>query len=340
MSEILLSICIPTYNRCDKVCSIVQNCLSSKNMDFEIIVSDNCSTDDTVEKLKSINDKRLIILESDKNYGTYVNGNKALLAGKGKYIMPFMDRDNINMKYFDIVLDYLQKHDFAAGVLTPDYSSDDINFFIYSSKIDALRFCARGNHPSGFLYNRKLVQEHKIFDICSNYDEKIRAFSTDFISTILCEYGDIALLNVPFTMLGQPPFDDAKHSNTYSQSKKNVFFMPWYRFSVFEVYLDFLDREVKLSFSKRLKLIKTLLKDLYVYSTDWYLSILNNKNICEWYALSEDFVENEKARNLKVDYLMMVFKSEKFYKMFVYFLAAISFYFWFRKNKTKTFLQV
>ena len=70
MSDIILSICIPTYNRGQSLFDNVKKWLQSDNKNFEIVIADNCSMDNTVELLKSIEDSRLKIIENDKNYGS------------------------------------------------------------------------------------------------------------------------------------------------------------------------------------------------------------------------------------------------------------------------------
>ena len=77
----LLSICIPTYNRCDKVLALLRF-LSSElenNVfvnDIEIIVSDNCSTDDTKD--------RVLQFTEGSNFFIY-HGNQSNLGLIGKW---------------------------------------------------------------------------------------------------------------------------------------------------------------------------------------------------------------------------------------------------------------
>jgi glycosyltransferase involved in cell wall biosynthesis len=46
----LFSIVIPTYNRSDLVQGAVRSILAQTRNDFEVVVSDNCSQDDTRER--------------------------------------------------------------------------------------------------------------------------------------------------------------------------------------------------------------------------------------------------------------------------------------------------
>nr|WP_315418510.1 glycosyltransferase family 2 protein [uncultured Pedobacter sp.] len=52
MNETLLSICIPTYNRCEVLDKVLANIFNDKDYNaalIEVIVSDNCSTDNTAQ---------------------------------------------------------------------------------------------------------------------------------------------------------------------------------------------------------------------------------------------------------------------------------------------------
>ena len=69
MEDILLSICIPTYNRADIVYECVKECLKISGDDIEVVVNDNCSTDDTKGKLEKIVDKRFRYYRNNENIG-------------------------------------------------------------------------------------------------------------------------------------------------------------------------------------------------------------------------------------------------------------------------------
>ena len=56
--EIFLSICIPTFNRAEIVYRTVKKCLEYNSDKIEVVVSDNCSDDNTEELLMKIDDKR------------------------------------------------------------------------------------------------------------------------------------------------------------------------------------------------------------------------------------------------------------------------------------------
>jgi hypothetical protein len=82
----LFSIIIVTYNSAEHI----ENCIHSimKNIDignYEIIIVDNCSTDETVKIVKKYTDVHLII--NSQNYGFATANNKGFKIAKGEYII-------------------------------------------------------------------------------------------------------------------------------------------------------------------------------------------------------------------------------------------------------------
>lgn len=85
MKEILLSICIPTYNRADTLEQSLKHLVENSEIDdrVEIIVSDNCSTDNTKEVVSRF--PRVKYYCNETNIKDY-NFSKALSYGNGLYL--------------------------------------------------------------------------------------------------------------------------------------------------------------------------------------------------------------------------------------------------------------
>lgn len=89
----LFSVIIPTYNRSGKAKRAVESVLSQTFTDFEILVMDDGSTDDTADVIKSIADPR-ITYQWDTNYGGPAKPrNRGIAIAKGKWIC-FLDADD------------------------------------------------------------------------------------------------------------------------------------------------------------------------------------------------------------------------------------------------------
>lgn len=91
----LVTIAIPTFNRASLLKDCVRAALSQTYQHFEILVSDNASTDDTEEVLREFTDCRLRVIRQNKNIGLLPNWNACLAGAKGDYIVFVSDDDRI-----------------------------------------------------------------------------------------------------------------------------------------------------------------------------------------------------------------------------------------------------
>jgi glycosyltransferase involved in cell wall biosynthesis len=93
-SSPLISVVLPVYNVALYVKEAINSILEQTIQDFEIIIIDDCSTDNTIEVIETIKDYRLKIIKKNKNKGLVDSLNIGFDAAKGKYIAR-MDGDDI-----------------------------------------------------------------------------------------------------------------------------------------------------------------------------------------------------------------------------------------------------
>ena len=86
-----LSVIIPVYNRPEKVIKAIESVPNRD--DVEIIVVDDCSTDNTLDVLKSYNNRSITILQTSANGGPGIARNMGLDIATGEYIL-FLDSDD------------------------------------------------------------------------------------------------------------------------------------------------------------------------------------------------------------------------------------------------------
>lgn len=88
MANPKVSILIPAYNYGHYIGEAIESALAQTFGDFELIVVDNCSEDNTQEVVEgyAAKDARVRYIKNDSNIGMYRNYNKALLHASGTYI--------------------------------------------------------------------------------------------------------------------------------------------------------------------------------------------------------------------------------------------------------------
>ncbi len=114
----LVSIGIPTYNRAatGNLQSVIQRALQQSYENIEVIVSDNCSPDNTTDVVKSFDDPRLQYFRQETNIGANNNFNFCLDQAKGKYFLLFHDDDSIDADFIETCMAAL-KPEQTVGVI-------------------------------------------------------------------------------------------------------------------------------------------------------------------------------------------------------------------------------
>lgn len=120
----LVTIGIPTYNRCDLLLHSIESIQNQTYRRLEILISDNCSTDttsDVVNALKNT-DARISYVRHPKPIPVWDNFSSPLNQAKGEYFMWLADDDFISPNYVERCVDFLTNHpgySLAAGVTVP-----------------------------------------------------------------------------------------------------------------------------------------------------------------------------------------------------------------------------
>jgi glycosyltransferase involved in cell wall biosynthesis len=89
----LVTIGIPTYNRSGCLVKAVRSALAQTYSHIEVVVSDNASTDDTLLRMREIDDPRVTLLKQPKNLGMIGNFNACLNAARGTLFLMLSDDD-------------------------------------------------------------------------------------------------------------------------------------------------------------------------------------------------------------------------------------------------------
>ena len=88
-----VSVILPTYNRAHTVKRAIESVLHQSHADFELVIVDDGSTDNTIDVINEITDRRIQILRHKTNRGAGIARNTGIQASQGKYIA-FQDSDD------------------------------------------------------------------------------------------------------------------------------------------------------------------------------------------------------------------------------------------------------
>ena len=110
MTEGLVSVVIPVYNAENYVGETIESVLKQTYSNFEIIIVDDCGSDNSMEVVKQYKDERIKILHNDKNRGIAYSRNRGIANAEGEYIA-LLDNDDIAVDTrLQKQIDFLQKH--------------------------------------------------------------------------------------------------------------------------------------------------------------------------------------------------------------------------------------
>lgn len=104
----MISVCIPTYNGGKFIRQQLGSILSQLSNDDEIIISDDSSTDNTLEIINSFNDKRIKVFENNTFHSPIYNLENALKQAGGDYIFLSDQDDEWMLNKISVVMEHLK----------------------------------------------------------------------------------------------------------------------------------------------------------------------------------------------------------------------------------------
>ena len=104
---------MPSYNTAQYIGESIKSVISQTYQNWELIIVDDCSTDNTEEIVKDFKDQRIRFFKNEKNSGAAISRNKALKEAKGRYVA-FLDSDDLWVpEKLEKQVIFIQEHDYA-----------------------------------------------------------------------------------------------------------------------------------------------------------------------------------------------------------------------------------
>lgn len=196
----LISIIIPTYNSSGTLRRCLESLLKQTFTDFEVLVMDGCSKDDTVsiaEELSRQFDGRLsIVSEPDK--GVYDAMNKGILRSKGEWLL-FLGSDdrlyNETVLASIATLPRLAKYDLVYGNAIFQHCQQ-----IYDGQFSLAKIVYERNICHQAIFYKKSLFEivgnyDLTYSIYADYDYNIKCFSQPgiryrYVDLVISEYNE------------------------------------------------------------------------------------------------------------------------------------------------------
>lgn len=181
MSNKLISICIPTYNRPLELKRTLESIDTTKYDDVDIVISENCSpkqaeTREVVEAFKAQTKYEVHYYENDRNLGYDKNIRALVSRATGKFCMFFSDDDLFMPNAMDGFVEFVRAHQHCGYILRSyrnynrDGSFQDFRYYaddreFPAGKDTAIELFDKSVFLSGFTIQSEEAKKYVIDDL-------------------------------------------------------------------------------------------------------------------------------------------------------------------------------
>lgn len=142
LNEPFFSICIPNYNYGRFIGTTIESVLAQTYQNFEIIVADNASTDNSVAVVNSFDDPRIRLYENNYNIGFAPNLQRATVHARGDFIHLLSSDDLMKPRALEAYIHVIRQVDEPHNLIL--YS--DVEYFDNQGNITSYRHKADDGH--------------------------------------------------------------------------------------------------------------------------------------------------------------------------------------------------
>lgn len=159
----LVTVITVTYNSSAYVRDAIESILSSSYENFELIIGDDSSPDDTWAIIQEYTDRRIVSYRNESNLGEYPNRNKAINLATGKYLI-FIDGDDMIYPHgLEFMVRFLEAFPDCGMALMYPY----LNWMYYPAIVTSRDFYVSNFFSKGFndlafantLFNTRILKE-------------------------------------------------------------------------------------------------------------------------------------------------------------------------------------
>lgn len=115
MVDGLVSVIMPSWNTGKFIAESIQSVIDQTYENWELIIVDDCSTDNTDEVVAKFTDKRIRYFKNEKNSGAALSRNRALREARGEWIA-FLDSDDLwNPVKLEHQINFMNEHGYTLS---------------------------------------------------------------------------------------------------------------------------------------------------------------------------------------------------------------------------------
>lgn len=134
MTKNVVSILCPSYNHEKYVGFFINSLLQQTNSNWELVIVDDCSTDNNVKEIQKFKDSRIKLIKNQFNMGVNCGLNKAFSESSGQYISFCASDDMLMPDYVENVFRTFEEHP-DRGIIYCDLQIMDNNNELIKDKV-------------------------------------------------------------------------------------------------------------------------------------------------------------------------------------------------------------
>ncbi len=175
----LFSIIVPTYNSTSTITNTIDSIINQRYSDFEILIIDGKSSDNTLEIIQQYKDSRIKIF-SEPDDGVYDAMNKGIKIAKGEWLYFLGSDDKLKPNTLGELIKYdINDFDLIYGDVQKIPSN-----IIYDGKFDLKKLFSRNICHQAIFTKKKIFENEGVFNIkyktLADYALNIKVFTKNY----------------------------------------------------------------------------------------------------------------------------------------------------------------
>jgi len=217
-----ISVIIPTYNRAHYICETINSVLEQTYKDYEIIVIDDGSTDNTKKVLKGYDGKIRYLYQNNK--GTPAARNFGINNSTGEFIGLLDDDDLWLPNKLELQVKELEKNPELAFICSSTYIIDSCgkNIGQWGEKISIFG-TFNDLYEENIVYNLTVLMRRKCFNDVGGYDEKLLSCQDYDLWLRMAKKYKFYYMAVPLTKHRKHDSNFGKNISLRLQNHLNIF---------------------------------------------------------------------------------------------------------------------
>ena len=196
MEELKLSVVVTAYNKQNTLEKCINSILNSTFKDFELIIVEDKSTDNTIEVIEKFTDSRIKVIKHEVNLGAGLSRRDGIKASKGKFVSLIDGDDYIDKDFLEALIKRQEETnaDIVSGGITNINKDDTQDIKLFGNRISEGHQKLQDYGRGAIIFLNNKIVRRKLYDIVE-YSDKRYCEDTPTIIPLLYWANKVAYVN-------------------------------------------------------------------------------------------------------------------------------------------------